>query len=202
MLRYGPDADGAPGGLRAESALRVVIRIAPTSQTNARHTGLCGIPSWRLQAGALAAEGAEGEALAALAQALECAAPEGFLRHLLDHGAPLGDLLARGLARGALPPYAAVVAAALSPTAAPPAPGEAPLPAAPARAPQGLAEPLTEREMEILRYLNGPLSSTEIAGELYLSPNTVRFHIKHLYEKLDAHSRREAVERAQAAGLL
>ena len=155
-----------------------------------------------LEALALAAEGAEGEALAALAQALECAAPEGFLRHLLDRGVPLGDLLARGLARGALPPYAAVVAAALSPTAAPPAPGEAPLPAAPARPPQGLVEPLTEREMEILRYLNGPLSSTEIAGELYLSPNTVRFHMKHLYDKLDAHSRREAVERAQAAGLL
>jgi LuxR family maltose regulon positive regulatory protein len=65
-----------------------------------------------------------------------------------------------------------------------------------------LREPLTESETRILRYLPTNLSVQEIAGELYLSANTVKFHIRHLYAKLGAHQRNEAVERARALGLL
>jgi len=65
-----------------------------------------------------------------------------------------------------------------------------------------LREPLTESETRILRYPPTNLSVQEIAGELYLSANTVKFHIRHLYDKLGAHQRREAVERARALGLL
>jgi LuxR family transcriptional regulator, maltose regulon positive regulatory protein len=54
----------------------------------------------------------------------------------------------------------------------------------------------------VLRYLPTNLSAPEIAGELYLSVNTVRTHMRHIYEKLGAHSRTEAVERARALGLL
>jgi LuxR family maltose regulon positive regulatory protein len=46
------------------------------------------------------------------------------------------------------------------------------------------------------------MSSTEIAGELYLSPNTVRSHIKNIYSKLDVHSRSDAIKRAGELGLL
>ena len=62
--------------------------------------------------------------------------------------------------------------------------------------------PLTESEIRVLRYLPTYMSVPEIAAELYLSANTVKTHLQHLYRKLGAHSRREAVQRAQALGLL
>jgi LuxR family maltose regulon positive regulatory protein len=65
-----------------------------------------------------------------------------------------------------------------------------------------LLDPLTERETEVLRLLKTPLSLPEIARELYISVNTVRSHAKHIYHKLDVHSREDAVARAQALGLL
>jgi len=63
-------------------------------------------------------------------------------------------------------------------------------------------EPLTASETRVLRYLPTHLGAPEIAAELYLSPNTVKTHLQHLYRKLGAHSRQEAVQRAQAIGLL
>ena len=54
----------------------------------------------------------------------------------------------------------------------------------------------------MLRYLPTHLGAPEIAAELYLSANTVKTHLRHLYRKLGAHSRHEAVQRAQAIGLL
>ena len=68
--------------------------------------------------------------------------------------------------------------------------------------PARLAEPLSESELRVLRYLPTNLSNQEIASELYVSVNTVKAHIRHLYAKLDAHRRGEAVERARALGLL
>jgi LuxR family transcriptional regulator, maltose regulon positive regulatory protein len=68
--------------------------------------------------------------------------------------------------------------------------------------PTRLAEPLSESELRILRYLPTNLSNQEIASELYVSVNTVQAHTRHLYAKLDAHRRGEAVERARALGLL
>jgi LuxR family maltose regulon positive regulatory protein len=65
-----------------------------------------------------------------------------------------------------------------------------------------LAEELSEREMDVLRYLPPQLSTNEIAQELYVATSTVRSHIKSIYGKLAVHSRREAVERAQELDLL
>jgi len=75
-------------------------------------------------------------------------------------------------------------------TAAPP--GESALP----------CEALTRSEVRVLRYMPSNLSTREIAAELYLSMNTVKTHQRHLYQKLGASSRTEAVERARAVGLL
>ncbi len=69
-------------------------------------------------------------------------------------------------------------------------------------APEPLDEPLTETEARVLRYLPTNLSKREIADELYVSVHTVRTHIKHLYAKLDVHSRGEAVEQARDFGLI
>ena len=63
-------------------------------------------------------------------------------------------------------------------------------------------EPLTGREMEVLRLLRTHLSSTDIAEELRISANTARFHIKNIYGKLGVHGRSDAVERARELGLL
>ncbi|UCC76198.1 MAG: response regulator transcription factor, partial [Anaerolineales bacterium] len=68
--------------------------------------------------------------------------------------------------------------------------------------PSSLVEPLTERELQVLRLLTTRLSSTEIAEQLFLSPNTVRSHMKSIYGKLDVHSRADAVQRAEELGLL
>ena len=65
-----------------------------------------------------------------------------------------------------------------------------------------LPEPLTEREVRVLRLLATDLSKREIGNELYVSVNTVKTHVKHLYAKLDVQTRRQAVERARALGLL
>jgi DNA-binding CsgD family transcriptional regulator len=63
-------------------------------------------------------------------------------------------------------------------------------------------ESLTHGEIRVLHYLPTNLSAREIAVELYLSVNTVKTHQRHLYEKLGAHSRAEAVEKARGLGLL
>ena len=68
--------------------------------------------------------------------------------------------------------------------------------------PIGIDESLSDRELEVLRYLLTSLTSTEIAQELYISPNTVRFHIKNIYSKLGVHQRAAAVERARDVGLI
>jgi len=63
-------------------------------------------------------------------------------------------------------------------------------------------EGLTNGETRVLHYLPSNLSAREIAGELYLSVNTVKTHQRHLYRKLGARSRTQAVEQARALGLL
>jgi LuxR family maltose regulon positive regulatory protein len=64
------------------------------------------------------------------------------------------------------------------------------------------AEPLTQSETRVLRYLPTHMGAPEIAAELFLSANTVKTHLRHLYRKLGVHSRREAVQRARTIGLL
>jgi LuxR family maltose regulon positive regulatory protein len=71
-----------------------------------------------------------------------------------------------------------------------------------ARSGARLLEPLSRAEIRVLRYLPTSLSVAEIAGQLYLSVNTVRTHVRHLYAKLGVHRRHEAVDRARVLGLL
>ena len=72
-----------------------------------------------------------------------------------------------------------------------------------ARTPAARAgEELTDRELDVLRQLAGPLSRREIAAALYVSPDTVKTHLRGIYRKLPAASRSEAVERGRELGLL
>jgi LuxR family maltose regulon positive regulatory protein len=86
-----------------------------------------------------------------------------------------------------------------------PAPRDDQIPAprgAPDQAPILAAEPLTEREQEVLRHLSGPLRSTEVASEMHVSVNTVKTHVKHIYRKLATTRRGEAVRRARQLELI
>jgi LuxR family maltose regulon positive regulatory protein len=67
---------------------------------------------------------------------------------------------------------------------------------------QALVEPLSQRELEVLRLLAAGLSSTEVARELTIAVGTARTHIKNIYAKLDVHNRVESITRAQELGLL
>jgi DNA-binding CsgD family transcriptional regulator len=80
--------------------------------------------------------------------------------------------------------------------------GEVKRSAPPTAEPPWPGEPLTASETRVLRYLPTHLGAAEIAAELYLSANTVKTHLRHLYRKLGAHSRPDAVRRARAIGLL
>jgi LuxR family transcriptional regulator, maltose regulon positive regulatory protein len=80
--------------------------------------------------------------------------------------------------------------------------GEVSRPTPPPGEPVWLIKPLTWSETRVLGYLASHLSAREIAAELCVSANTVKTHQRHLYWKLGAHSRREALHRARAAGLL
>ena len=88
----------------------------------------------------------------------------------------------------------------IGPAAAPP-PGASRPAALPGPSARHL-EALTHGETRVLNYLPTNLSAREIAGELYLSVNTVKTHQRHLYQKLGARSRTQAVEQARILGLL
>lgn len=70
------------------------------------------------------------------------------------------------------------------------------------RARQVLVEELTDRELAILRALQGPLTQREIGAELFLSINTIKGYTQTLYRKLDVASRAEAVDRGRRLGLI
>ncbi len=67
---------------------------------------------------------------------------------------------------------------------------------------RGPAEELSAAELRVLRYLPSNLTAPEIGHELVLSTSTVKTHMRHIYAKLGAHRRSEAVARGRALGLL
>ena len=66
----------------------------------------------------------------------------------------------------------------------------------------GIVEQLSDREILVLRYLPSRLSNPEIARNLYVSVNTLKTHLKHIYRKLGVANRSEAIEMAESLGLL
>jgi LuxR family maltose regulon positive regulatory protein len=141
------------------------------------------------------ARDATGDAVAArraLERALDAAQPEGLLYPFLADPAP--ELLERHRRLGTA--HAALIAEILNVLA-----GREPAQPTDEGA-RGLREPLSQAEVRVLRYLPTKLSAPEIAGQLYLSVNTVKTHMRHLYDKLGVHRRHEAVEQARALGLL
>ncbi|MEU8181614.1 LuxR C-terminal-related transcriptional regulator [Micromonospora sp. NPDC049047] len=128
-----------------------------------------------------------------LEQVLDLAGPQGCRRVFTHAGPPVRDLLAAHLDAGTA--HFALVSDLVR--------GAGPSTTRPDVEPRGpLDEPLTERELTILRYLQSILSNVEIASELSLSVNTVKTHVRNIYRKLDATRRREAVRRARELRLI
>ena len=67
---------------------------------------------------------------------------------------------------------------------------------------EALPEPLSERELEVLRLLNSQLTVPEIARELTVAPSTMRTHVRVVYNKLGVHGRLDAIQRARELGLI
>ena len=133
----------------------------------------------------------------ALERALDLAEPDGALTIFLLHPAP--GLLQRHARHGTA--HAALIAE-IEGLLGGNRPGLRPGSQAGSARNSGRDEQLTHSEIRVLRYLPTQLTGPEIADELFLSVNTVGTHTRHLYAKLGVHSRRDAVDRARALGLL
>jgi LuxR family maltose regulon positive regulatory protein len=160
--------------------------------------------AWLLEAVARDALGEAAAAEDALEHALGLAESGVVLVPFLFHRAP--ELLGRHARH--CPAHAALISRILTLLAqgAPGAFGGTGSPAEPEgsspRAITQIAQPLSEAEIRVLRYLPRDLSVPEIAGQLSLSVNTIRTHMRHIYDKLQAHRRRDVVARARTLGLL
>ena len=152
----------------------------------------------------------DGEAatgLATLTQALSLAEPEGYVRTFVDCGRDIQGLLQLVAKDGTASNYVSKLLKAFDPVQ-----GEGGATdveksgALPVRresgAPLSLLEPLNERELAILKFMAVGLSNREIASELYLSVNTVRWHAHNLFGKLGVAGRAKAVSRARDLNLL
>ena len=195
------EQDRESGEMRiAAAALRLALDDAPAA-TAALAPVLDGSasldwPNWLAEAFLLEAMsrdalGDRPAAGRALERAFDLAEPDGVLSLFLLHPAP--SLLERNARH--LSAHATMLAEIRSRLV-----GEAPAP--PATGPQPLLDPVSKSELRVLRYLPTHLSAQEIAGELYVSANTVKTHMRSLYAKLGAHTRTEVVDRARALGLL
>ena len=129
-------------------------------------------------------------AIAPLERALTLAEQEGYVRMFVGEGQPIGPLLKIAAKSGIVPAYVRLLLQALN-TSRDLLPSK-----------QALIEPLSERELEILRLLHTDLDGPELARELTVSLNTIRTHTKNIYSKLGVNSRRAAVRRAAELGLL
>lgn len=156
-----------------------------------------------LQALALQAVGREEEAVNVIGDCLDIAQVEGFTRVFVKQGAPMLRLLQAAAQRGIAVEYINKLIPAFNISVSPMVSA---MPIANETRPQHpgatLIEPLSERELQVLRLLDSPLTSEQIGSELYVSVNTIRTHIRNIYAKLDVHGRLEAIQKARDLKLI
>jgi LuxR family maltose regulon positive regulatory protein len=148
------------------------------------------------------AMGREDAALAATFEALVLAEPGGFIRLFVDEGLPMEQLLSEAAAQRLAPVYTAKLLTAF-------AAGKASFPTehrpdtlGRQQAAEGLGEPLSQRELEVLKLIAQGLSNREIGARLFLALSTVKGHSRIIFDKLNVQRRTEAVARARELGLL
>ena len=187
----------------AGPALTLLKRLLDVAASQGRVGSIIEIQA--LRALALAARGDHASALGALTEALTLARRPGYVRVFADEGPPMHALLARlsaaqpdqqHAARRIDPGYLAALLHACGQADAVPPPRRA------ATAQPGLAEPLTDRELEVLRLIAEGKSNQRIAHDLVVALDTVKKHVTHVLAKLGAANRTEAAARARQLGLI
>jgi LuxR family maltose regulon positive regulatory protein len=143
-----------------------------------------------LQALAHQAHGEKEAAVQQLSEALALAEPGGFIRLFLDEGPPMAALLHEVSKHSVVPEYVRRLQTAFGKVGGRTSSTEY------------LAEPLSDRELEVLRLLATDLNGPEIARELMVSLSTFRTHTRNIYSKLAVNNRRAAVHRADDLNLL
>jgi LuxR family transcriptional regulator, maltose regulon positive regulatory protein len=185
---------------RTTEATSLLARLLDAAEANGRMGRVIEILA--LIALARESEGDGDRALTALARVLPLAEAQGYARLFLDEGRPMARLLYRAGRQGIAPTYANRLLAMI-PTQEGATEGSRPSSSTPtAPGVQPLIEPLTERELEVLALLAERLSNAEICQRLVISLPTVKSHTSNLYSKLGVSSRKEAVARARALGIL
>lgn len=144
-----------------------------------------------IKALALKKETKQTQSMAAVMKALSLAEPGGYIRIFADEGPPLAGLLEK-LPDSGQTALGAFVKKVLSKCGSGKSPGTDP----------GLGEPLSRRELEVLRLIASGLSNNKIMETLFISLPTVKTHCRNLYVKLNVHSRTQAVSKARYLGLL
>jgi LuxR family maltose regulon positive regulatory protein len=148
----------------------------------------------------------EQEALTILAQAVQKAEAEGYIRLFVDEGPMMATLLSRlrdqERRRGSMPYLDTLLTAfSLKSMIHKPLPGGANQPTE-HLVERPLVEPLSERELEVLKLIARGDSNLEIADQLVIALDTVKRHVTHIFEKLGVHNRIQAVARARVLDLL
>ncbi len=179
------------------AADRLTARLLVSTQHGGR--GQRTLEVWVLRAVVLDAQKQAAEASQALSQALKLAEPQGAVRVFVEAGPSMARLLRQKLtnAPGSTQQYLGGMLAAVAPATA----GRTAASTA-AAAPSALFEPLSDREVEVLRLIDQGLSNPEIAAKLVLSIGTVKVHTHNIFGKLTVTSRTQAVNKARALGLL
>jgi len=149
-----------------------------------------------LQAVAYQARGELDKAVQLLGDALALAEPGGFIRIFVDEGSPVAQLLSEAAARGLMADYVSKLLAAFE-AEEQKREEKSSFPSV-----QPLIEPLSQRELEVLRLIAHGLSNGEISKRLFLALDTVKGHNRRIYDKLQVQRRTEAVARARELGLL
>nr|MBA3852087.1 tetratricopeptide repeat protein [Chloroflexota bacterium] len=173
-------------------AIALLERLGNAAEAGERTGSLIEILT--LQALAHEAQGDVPRALAPLERALTLAQPERYVRTFVDEGQTMRTLLRHAAAGGIASSYTQRLLAAFDGSAQPVSTA--------AQAAPGLAEPLTGREVEILRLIATGMRNQEIADHLFISLSTVKRHIANAYRKLDVSHRTQAVARANELNLL
>jgi LuxR family maltose regulon positive regulatory protein len=189
--------DAGGGAAPLDEASRLLDRLLAEAEAGAR-TGSA-IEILILRAHADHARNDHAAATAALEEALRRAEPEGHIRLFLHAGPEVTELLRRFASGQGPNSYARKVLAAADHVRST---ATATLPASSSSSSAvSLIDPLSDRELDVLRLLRSDLSGPAIARELHVSLNTLRTHTKRIYMKLGATNRREAVTRAAEVGL-
>jgi LuxR family maltose regulon positive regulatory protein len=171
------------------TALQLLGRLLDEADAHGRTGSVIEILTF--QALAHRTRGGSASALAALERALGLSEPEGYVRVFVDEGEPMRELLRQAMAAGIASAYVRRLLGALHQ-------GQP----QPTTAAVDLVEPLTARELEVLRLVAVGMRNQEIADQLVISLPTVKRHIANSYGKLGARHRTEAVARATELGLL